>query len=152
MLDHGFKKSFFQEDCTKITRIKLLKLLQSTVITGIIMKLQGWLVGQTGPSFLDLQIITDVNLDKGSAFLTSNAIGYLLGSLVTGYLYDKMEDKVLLVFISTFGIGLATVFIPWASVFELMVFIMSVRGFLGGGLDTSKNFFSYKSINIKEWL
>ena len=149
MLDHGFEKSFFQEECIRITRIKLPKLLQST---GIIIKLQGWLVGQTGPSFLDLQIITDVNLDKGSAFLTSAAIGYLLGSLVTGYLYDKMEDKVLLVFISTFGIGVATVFIPWASVFELMVFIMSVRGFLGGGLDTSKTFYSYKSINIKEWL
>ncbi|KAK3109169.1 hypothetical protein FSP39_024591 [Pinctada imbricata] len=99
----------------------------------------GWMAGQAGPSFLDLQLITNVSLDRGSAFFTAGGVGYLSGSLVTGYVFDKIKDKVFIVFISLVGMGVTTAAIPFCYIYELMVFVQLVRGITAGGLDTSGN-------------
>ncbi|KAK3108830.1 hypothetical protein FSP39_016710 [Pinctada imbricata] len=97
------------------------------------------MAGQIGPSFLDLQLITNVSLDRASAFFTAGGVGYLTGSLLTGYVFDRIKDKVFVVFISVVGMGVTTAAIPFCYIYELMVFVQLVRGITCGGLDTSGN-------------
>lgn len=52
---------------------------------------QGMAVGQMGPTFLDLQIITNTDLEKASAFFTGASIGYLAGSITAGALYSRVS-------------------------------------------------------------
>ncbi|KAJ8313836.1 hypothetical protein KUTeg_008397 [Tegillarca granosa] len=47
----------------------------------------GWKVAQIGPSLLDLQIIAKTTLDKISGIFTSDAIGYLGGTFLSGFLF-----------------------------------------------------------------
>jgi MFS family permease len=70
--------------------------------TGDLLKEVGWIIGQFGPSFLDLQIITHTRLEQGSAFMTAHSVGYLIGSLVSGILFDRF-NKILLIFFTIFG-------------------------------------------------
>ena len=46
--------------------------------------IQGFAVGQRGPAFLDIQIITQTNVEQASFFFTASSIGYLVGSLIAG--------------------------------------------------------------------
>lgn len=98
----------------------------------------GWLVGQFGPSFLDLRIITNTDLKKASSFLTSGSVGYLVGSLISGLLFDRF-NKILLLFLYTFTGVFFSAIIPWCFLYELMMTVQFCRGFYGGGLDTGGN-------------
>ncbi|XP_033762666.1 sodium-dependent glucose transporter 1A-like [Pecten maximus] len=98
----------------------------------------GWLVAQFGPSFLDLRIITNTDLKKASSFLTSGSVGYLVGSLVSGMLFDRF-NKILLLFIYTFTGVFFSAVLPWCFLYELMMTVQFCRGFYGGGLDTGGN-------------
>ena len=109
-------------------------------ISSFSLYIQGWTGGQTGPAFLDLQIITGVSIDRGSAFFTASGLGYLTGSLLNGYIYDKVRHKIVLVFASLCGLGIVTAIIPWVSVYEVMVLMYFLFGVSGGFLDTSKKF------------
>ncbi|XP_060085156.1 sodium-dependent glucose transporter 1-like [Ylistrum balloti] len=98
----------------------------------------GWTIGQFGPSFLDLQVITGSSLREGSAFMTAHSVGYLLGSLTSGLVFDSL-DKVLLVFYPVLGNAVTIAIIPWCSPYGLMVFIHWVKGLFSGGLDAVCN-------------
>ncbi|XP_033761399.1 LOW QUALITY PROTEIN: uncharacterized protein LOC117343177 [Pecten maximus] len=98
----------------------------------------GWTIGQFGPSFLDLQVITGSSLREGSAFMTAHSVGYLLGSLTSGLVFDSL-DKVLLVFYPVLGNAVTIAVIPWCSPYGLMVFSHWVKGLFSGGLDAVCN-------------
>ncbi|OWF41766.1 sodium-dependent glucose transporter 1-like [Mizuhopecten yessoensis] len=98
----------------------------------------GWTIGQFGPSFLDLQVITGSSLREGSAFMTAHSVGYLLGSLTSGLVFDSL-DKVLLVFYPVLGNAVTIAIIPWCSPYGLMVFSHWVKGLFSGGLDAVCN-------------
>lgn len=95
---------------------------------------QGWIIGQFGPSFLDLQVITHTRLEEGSAFMTSHSVGYLFGSLISGILFDKF-NKLVLLFFTIAGNGITVVVIPWCVLYEMMIAIHTVKGLFSGGLD-----------------
>ncbi|XP_060086072.1 sodium-dependent glucose transporter 1A-like [Ylistrum balloti] len=98
----------------------------------------GWLVAQFGPSFLDLRIITNTDLKKASSYLTSGSVGYLVGSVISGLLFDRF-NKVLLLFVYTFTGVFFSAILPWCYMYELMMTVQFCRGFYGGGLDTGGN-------------
>ena len=51
---------------------------------------QGVVVGQQGPTFLDILIITNTDIETGAYFFTAQWCGYMIGSLVSGYLHGKV--------------------------------------------------------------
>lgn len=96
---------------------------------------QGFAIGQRGPAFLDLQIITHTDMEAASFFFTSSSAGYLVGSLVAGVVYNKL-NKSLLLLLTVLGLAVTTVAVPWCSPYTLMLAIHFVASLFAGGLDT----------------
>ena len=96
---------------------------------------QGFAIGQRGPAFLDLQIITHTDVEAASFFFTATSVGYLVGSLVAGMVYNKV-NKSLLMLLTVMGLAVTTVAIPWCSPYALMVAIHFVASLFAGGIDT----------------
>ncbi|XP_052770875.1 uncharacterized protein LOC128210564 [Mya arenaria] len=96
--------------------------------------LLGWTYGQLGTAFVDLQQILDTNVQQTSLIFTMNSIGYMLGSLLIGVLYDRF-DKLKLLGIITIVNGVTSAVLPWCSRFGLFLFVRLVDGFLCGGRD-----------------
>lgn len=94
---------------------------------------------QFGPTFPDILLISRTSLEKGSLFFTMSTLGYLIGSLIMGVVFDKkILDRNLLMFLATMGYGVIIAIVPWCSLFEVMAFIHVMKGAFGGGLDTCK--------------
>ncbi|XP_041366652.1 sodium-dependent glucose transporter 1-like [Gigantopelta aegis] len=98
----------------------------------------GFIMGQRGPSFLDLLIITNTDLKRGSAFFTGQAVGYLVGSFLMGVVYDKLT-KSLLMFFSVFFMGVTVGIIPFCSPYVLMIAMCFLNAVCLGGVDTGGN-------------
>ena len=98
---------------------------------------QGFAIGQRGPAFLDIQIITHTDVEAASFFFTSASVGYLVGSLVAGVVYDKL-NKSLLLLLSVLGLAVTTIALPWCSIYAMMITIHFLVSFFGGGLDTGQ--------------
>ncbi|XP_033761587.1 uncharacterized protein LOC117343354 [Pecten maximus] len=99
----------------------------------------GWGKGLFGPSYIDIRMISGSNLDQGSWILTANLIGFALGSISQGFLYGRVNSRVL------FGMAscvycTAVVLVPWCTLFEAMVFsyiaIGLMQGILSSGTST----------------
>ncbi|KAL8622352.1 hypothetical protein ACOMHN_041680 [Nucella lapillus] len=98
----------------------------------------GYSCGQKGPAFLDIQIITQTDVEQASFFFTSGSVGYLVGSLVAGIVYDLL-NKSLLFLLCVVGLGLSVISVPWCSVYGLMLAIQFLVSVFGGAIDTSGN-------------
>ncbi|XP_052248788.1 sodium-dependent glucose transporter 1-like isoform X4 [Dreissena polymorpha] len=98
----------------------------------------GWIVGHMGPSFTDLRQIVNEDLESASWLFTICFMGYLLGSIIGGVLYDRF-DKLLLIALSCFLMGLSTGFVPYCESFPLMLTMRFLAGLGAGGLDTGGN-------------
>ncbi|XP_076461019.1 sodium-dependent glucose transporter 1A-like [Babylonia areolata] len=98
----------------------------------------GFAVGQRGPAFLDIQIITQTDVEQASFFYTASSVGYLVGSLVAGVIYDKL-NKSLLLLLSVVGLAVSTAILPWCSLYSLMITIHVVSALFAGALDTAGN-------------
>ena len=105
--------------------------------------IQGWQYAQMGPSFLDLQFITGVSLEKGSAFVTAFFVGYVVGALVGGFMFDRY-NKLLIIFFNLLLNATCIIITPWCSVYGVMVAIQFSRGVCSSGLNTCKYFKFYK--------
>lgn len=100
----------------------------------------GWTIGQFGPSLLDLRIITSTSLKEASAFMTGHSVGYLIGSVTLGIIFDKMrKEKTYSVAWSVVAMTVILAVIPWCYIYELMVAMHVFKGVAGGGLDTTGN-------------
>ncbi|KAK6165701.1 hypothetical protein SNE40_022579 [Patella caerulea] len=94
----------------------------------------GFIVGQRGPSFLDLQLITNTDVEEASLFFTSAAVGGLLGALVIGASYDRF-NKPRLIFLANIGMGVCVGVVPQCRQYPLMIFIWFITGFCMRGLE-----------------
>lgn len=100
----------------------------------------GWTIGQFGPSLLDLRIITSTSLKQASAFMAGHSVGYLIGSVVLGIIFDKMrKEKTYSVAWSVVAMTVILAVIPWCYIYELMIAMHVFKGLAGGGLDTTGN-------------
>lgn len=100
----------------------------------------GWTIGQFGPSLLDLRIITSTSLKEASGFMTGHSVGYLIGSVTLGIIFDKMrKEKTYSVAWSVVAMTVILAVIPWCYIYELMVAMHVFKGVAGGGLDTTGN-------------
>lgn len=100
----------------------------------------GWSIGQFGPSLLDLRIITSTSLKQAAGFMTGHSVGYLVGSVVLGIIFDKMrKEKTYSVAWSVVAMTVILAVIPWCYIYELMIAMHVFKGLAGGGLDTTGN-------------
>ncbi|XP_060085843.1 sodium-dependent glucose transporter 1-like [Ylistrum balloti] len=98
----------------------------------------GWIKGQFGPSFPDLRLICNVDIEKGSWIVTTFYIGYTFGSILEGFLYSKVNRKLLFGACLSILAAMVTV-IPWCFPFEAMVAAHFVQGTMEGVLDPGGN-------------
>ncbi|PVD19262.1 hypothetical protein C0Q70_19748 [Pomacea canaliculata] len=98
----------------------------------------GFSVSQRGPAFLDIQIITQTDVESASFFFTAASVGYLIGSLTAGVVYDKL-DKSMLLIMSLLGLSFTTIALPWCSPYALMIAIHFICSLFGGSVDTVGN-------------
>ncbi|XP_050410171.1 sodium-dependent glucose transporter 1B isoform X2 [Patella vulgata] len=132
--DETKTKSFLQSMRQAAYRSKFI---QSLVLCFAFWSL-GFQVGQRGPSFLDIQLITNTDVEKASTFFTAGSVGYLCGSLISGVLYDRFNKTLLLglcVILMAVTVGL----LPLCSPYGLMLFISWANAFFMGGMDTGGN-------------
>lgn len=71
---------------------------------------------------------------------TARSVGYLLGSLVGGFLFDHF-DKQLLLMVTLIVAAMATSIIPWSLTLAVLTVLMSLQGMSMGVLDTGKTVF-----------
>ncbi|XP_069139231.1 sodium-dependent glucose transporter 1-like [Argopecten irradians] len=124
------------------TEVKQNKHIRVKVVTSILiitaMMMVGYNQGQLRPMFPDLIEIVDVDLEKGSAIVTSYFSGRLVGSVLGGFLHSKTNRYLLIVVSLTIDSGVVAV-IPWCSVYELMLAVHSLHGTLIGVLNIAVN-------------
>ncbi|OWF40708.1 sodium-dependent glucose transporter 1-like [Mizuhopecten yessoensis] len=91
----------------------------------------GWSKGQIGPAFLDIMTISGADLETGSAFITAYFVGRVVGSLLCGVLYSKVNTYMLLGIAMTGNSAMFAV-IPWCTAYELMIVVHFLHGLAGG--------------------
>ena len=96
------------------------------------------MIGQLGPSLLDLKEITNISLDQASFFITSTFIGYLIGTTITGAIYERV-NPFLLLFVGLVFLAGSSATIPWCSLYVIMIGMHILKGFGFGVLDTGKS-------------
>jgi fucose permease len=95
-------------------------------------------IGQLGPSLLDLKEITNISLDQASFFITSTFIGYLIGTTITGAIYERV-NPFLLLFVGLVFLAGSSATIPWCSLYVIMIGMHILKGLGFGVLDTGKS-------------
>ncbi|OWF40707.1 Sodium-dependent glucose transporter 1 [Mizuhopecten yessoensis] len=97
----------------------------------------GWTKGQFGPAFLDILLIGGTSLEEGSMFMTSYFIGRVLGSILGGAIYSRLNRYLILVVAMTTNSVMFAV-IPWCTVYELMIAAHVLHGISGGVMSVCK--------------
>lgn len=95
----------------------------------------GWMLGQVGPSLLDLELITSVTLETAAFYVTSLCAGYMAGSLLSGLLYDRM-NKFFLMWLFLIGLSGTVALVPWCTHYIGMLIIQFLVGIFQGCIDT----------------
>ncbi|KAJ8313829.1 hypothetical protein KUTeg_008390 [Tegillarca granosa] len=98
----------------------------------------GWKQAQIGPSLLDLQHITQTRLDEISTTLTLDGIGYLIGSLFSGFLFRKFNSAILFIITAVVS-ALLTIAVPLCSIFELMLALFALKGIFDAFVESLSN-------------
>ncbi|XP_005095586.1 sodium-dependent glucose transporter 1-like [Aplysia californica] len=98
----------------------------------------GVLESQAGPTFLDLQIITDSDVKQASAFFTSHSCGYMTGAALSGLLGEKV-NKTLVLFLTLLGAGVSSILTPYCNLYSLMIVVKVIGGVFVGLLDSTAN-------------
>ncbi|KAK6192311.1 hypothetical protein SNE40_003800 [Patella caerulea] len=98
----------------------------------------GFQGGQRGPSFLDIQLITNTNVEKASTFFTAASVGNLCGSLIGGILYDRF-NKTLLLGLCVIFMAVTVAVLPLCSPYGLMLVIFWTNSYFMSGLNAGGN-------------
>lgn len=109
---------------------------------------QGWKHAQIGPSLLDLQHITNTQLDEISAVFSADGVGYLLGSLLSGFLFQKFNSAILFI-ISSIVSAIITIVIPFCSIFEVMMAVFVLKGIFDSLVESGKSFLLQSDHSLK---
>lgn len=86
---------------------------------------------------LDLQHTTNTTLDEISGIFSAEGIGYLLGSLVSGIMFQKFNSAILFT-ISSVVSAVIIIAIPLCSLFEIMIFMFASKGIFDAFVESSK--------------
>ena len=89
---------------------------------------------------MDLQERIHTDTTHMALIFTARSVGYLLGSLVGGFLFDHF-DKQLLLMVTLIVAAMATSIIPWSLTLAVLTVLMSLQGMSMGVLDTGKTVF-----------
>ena len=90
-----------------------------------------------GPTLIELQIITDTNIDKISTVFTWLGAGGITGSLAYGFLYDRFPTAPIIVTTLLLLCGV-TCLIPLCKWIVLMMILCSIQAFLFNGISIGK--------------
>ena len=91
-----------------------------------------------GPTLLDLEDQVKATTFQMMVVFVSRSLGYLLGALLGGVLFDCF-DKQLLLFCTLLLSAVATVAIPWSFTLVVMAAMFALQGVTMGALDTGKH-------------
>jgi len=95
-----------------------------------------------GPTLPTLAFNLKLNVDDLAFVVPARSIGYMIGSLSSGFLYEKMESS-LMFFVALSLAVIGNVLIPFVNYILLAIFVSTV-GFQMGILDTAGNLFLLK--------
>lgn len=96
----------------------------------------GWRNGLIGPTFPDLRLIIEEDLSRASWIFTAISLGGLIGTILGGYAYDRL-NKLCVFVVVVMGMGLAAAIAPWCSHFAAMLSIHVLHGIFNIALDTA---------------
>ena len=123
-------KGFFH-DLTLIKFFKTLCLCMGFFSLGLC-------VAVIGPTMPTLAYNLQVHISTLSFIVPARAAGYLLGSIVSGLIYEKFDSN-LLIFFSVFTTACGTLVIPFFNHVVLIAIAMCIVGVTMGFLDTAGN-------------
>ncbi|XP_070573005.1 sodium-dependent glucose transporter 1A-like [Ptychodera flava] len=98
----------------------------------------GLMIAIVGPCLVDLRHNVQASFQHITFIFTVRSVGYLIGALIGGILYDKMNGKLIVGF-GLIGLGVSGYFIPWARSLLSLLIQMFLSGLLLGGIDTGGN-------------
>ena len=96
---------------------------------------QGTAVAILGPTLLDLACHTHTKLQRMSYVFTSRSVGYLTGSIVGGWLFDKYNGHLVLSLSCTWA-TLMMLVLPYVRNLYGLVTVVTLLGVACGSLDT----------------
>jgi MFS transporter, FHS family, Na+ dependent glucose transporter 1 len=98
----------------------------------------GLLAAALGPTLPGLARNTGAELAQISFVFTAQALGYLMGSVYGGYLFDRLPGHRLL-FGVLVGMGIMAFFVPLISLLWLLVLVFIFLGAMQGSLEVGNN-------------
>mgnify|MGYP002525146265 FL=1 len=119
-------------------RLKLRPAISITVAYYAAFIALGMVVASLGPTLNRLADNTQSDMSQISYLFTAKALGFMLGSLVGGYIYDRIPGHPIMagMFI-LIALGLA--FVPTVSVLWLLILTMFLIGVVVGAADVGGN-------------
>ena len=99
------------------------------------MTAQGLCISIPGATLLDLEERTHSSTEHIALIFTARSMGYLLGSIVGGVLFDYFDQQILL-FYTLVLTGIATIAVPWCTALVALACMIAVQGLALGVLDT----------------
>ncbi len=94
--------------------------------------------GVEGPTLLKLAEHTSSALDQISSMFIFGSLGYLLGSLLGGWIYDRVSGHRFMAGILV-GLGILIALVPMATSLWVLLVIVLILGFTKGALDVGCN-------------
>ena len=88
-----------------------------------------------GPTLLELMCHTSTKLERMSYVFTSRAFGYLTGSIIGGWFYDKYNGHVVLALFCVWG-TLMMMVLPYVTSLSGLVIVTVLLGVGLGSLNT----------------
>ncbi|XP_041365272.1 sodium-dependent glucose transporter 1-like [Gigantopelta aegis] len=117
--------------CSKFTK---------TIVLSIAFFALGLCIAIPGPTLLDLGERVHTDTEHMSMIFMARSVGYLLGSIVGGFLFDHFDQQILM-FYTLIMSAIATVVAPWCTVLVVLAVMISFQGVSMGILDTGGNVF-----------
>ncbi|GFS16001.1 sodium-dependent glucose transporter 1 [Elysia marginata] len=134
----GTKRAMaFEEERRR--KLRTRRLVLRTLCNGLTIVILGMLLSMKGPSFIDLQLIADTDVEGGSAFFTAYAFGYMMGSLLAGSIYKRVQNKALLMIIPMVLAGLSCGATPFCDNYFMMVMVHVLEAGFASVFDTTAN-------------
>ena len=100
--------------------------------------LLGLTLGAEGPTLPKLAENTSSTLDQISLIFFSGSLGYLLGSYISGRIYDRLPGHKFLAGVILL-LGIIIAFVPAATALWMLLVITLIAGFAKGALDVGGN-------------
>lgn len=115
----------------------------------------GFCLSALGPILLSLSHQVDVSLDTLGGLFVARSVGYLVGSIVSGFLVDRIRRTHLVLIVPMLLCAAGTGLVPVLSTFTLVAIAVSTQGFSMGVLDTGGNvllIWLYGSANVEPFM